>query len=394
MSRKILLVVGLLLTPILAVGGYIVFVAMMVTSMGAAAGCAPSSGTVVPAGSTEPALEVRTTNGTTVTLDGTQLENARRIITVGESLGVPPEGLVVSIVTALQESRLYNYANTSAYPESANYPHDRDGSDHDSVGVFQQRPSAGWGTVRDLMDVNKSARAFFGGPDGPNGGSPRGLLDIPGWQAMTPGEAAQAVQVSAFPSAYDKWVPAAQTIVARYAGSSGNCAAGSGQAALPLAEGFNMTEDFGPRPCPIPLSGGGCGASTWHVGVDLQNWPNACGDPVYAVLPGTVVVSSALTLSIRHPDGFVISYLHMYKSQRFVDVGDRVETGQQVGVVGNVAPSTGCHLDLRINVTGTTNASVASLPQDARMPGWVNPEDFMRLYGVELCPAEWCSRQY
>lgn len=56
------------------------------------------------------------------------------------------------------------------------------------------RPAAGWGTVAELMDP--TARAFYGGPTGPNHPSPRGLLDIPGWQGMDPGEAAQAVEVS------------------------------------------------------------------------------------------------------------------------------------------------------------------------------------------------------
>jgi murein DD-endopeptidase len=54
------------------------------------------------------------------------------------------------------------------------------------------RPQSGWGTVEELMDPDYQAAAFFGGPDGPNHGSPRGLLDIPGWEEMGKGEAAQA----------------------------------------------------------------------------------------------------------------------------------------------------------------------------------------------------------
>ncbi len=52
------------------------------------------------------------------------------------------------------------------------------------------------------MDPVWSSRAFYGGPSGPNHGSPRGLLDIDGWQTMDPGAAAQAVQVSAYPDRY------------------------------------------------------------------------------------------------------------------------------------------------------------------------------------------------
>src|SRR3712207_8671669 len=51
-----------------------------------------------------------------------------------------------------------------------------------SLGLFQMRPSTGWGTIAELMDAEYQASAFFGGPTGPNHGSPRGLLDIPNWQ--------------------------------------------------------------------------------------------------------------------------------------------------------------------------------------------------------------------
>jgi hypothetical protein len=77
--------------------------------------------------------------------------------------------------------------------------------DRDSVGLFQQRTSQGWGTVSEIMDPNYSARAFFGGPSGPNAGKIRGLLDIRNWQTMPLAKAAQAVQISAFPDAYQKW---------------------------------------------------------------------------------------------------------------------------------------------------------------------------------------------
>jgi len=296
------------------------------------------------------------------------------------------QAMTIAMITALQESGLRNYANSSV-PESLQYPHDAVGSDHDSVNPFQQR--ANWGSVAERMDVTYAAKAFFGGPEGPNKGSPRGLLDIEGWETMAPGEAAQAVQVSAFPDAYDKWLPAAQSIVSSLGGSVRCSNGGAGQAALPLDAPFNMTDDYGPRP------DYGIGASTWHPGVDLQNYPGPCGRPVYAVLPGTVTLSSSLYLSVKHAGGFVVSYLHMYKSDRLVDVGDTVEAGQQIGLTGNVAPSTGCHLDLRINVLGNTNQQVAELAQDPAAPGWVSPEDFMRLFGAPLCDdAASCQRHY
>ncbi len=76
------------------------------------------------------------------------------------------------------------------------------------------RPQAGWGTVAELMEPKFQAAAFFGGPSGPNYPSPRGLLDIPSWQSMGLGEAAQVVEVSAFPDRYNNYAPVAEQILA------------------------------------------------------------------------------------------------------------------------------------------------------------------------------------
>ena len=116
-------------------------------------------------------------------------ENAEVIYKVGKNLGVSDYGIVIALATAMQESSLKNI----------------DYGDRDSVGLFQQRTSQGWGTISEIMDPVYSARAFFGGPTGPNAGKIRGLLDIKNWSTMTLSKAAQAVQISAFPDAYQKW---------------------------------------------------------------------------------------------------------------------------------------------------------------------------------------------
>ena len=129
-------------------------------------------------------------DGSSVTpLTGEMAANARIIIQVGRSLGVSDRGLIVALAAAMQESSLRNITY----------------GDRDSVGVFQQRPSTGWGTRTQLLDVAHAARLFFGGPSNPNKGKTRGLLDIPGWQSMTVTQAAQKVQISAYPNAYAKW---------------------------------------------------------------------------------------------------------------------------------------------------------------------------------------------
>ena len=125
--------------------------------------------------------------------------NARIIIQVGHSLGVSDRGLVIALAAAMQESSLRNVTY----------------GDRDSVGVFQQRPSAGWGSRSALLDVAHASRLFFGGPSNPNKGKTRGLLDIPGWQSMTVAQAAQKVQISAYPHAYAKWEKSATAWLAQ-----------------------------------------------------------------------------------------------------------------------------------------------------------------------------------
>lgn len=145
-------------------------------------------------------------------LSESQSTVAKAYIAVGRSRGVPDDGVVVALMMALQESGLQMLANP-AVPESLSFPHDGVGSDHDSVGSAQQRPSSGWGSVEQLMQAAYNAEAFYGGPQGPNHGSPRGLLDVQGWQQMDKGAAAQAVQGSAFPERYAKWLPEAEAIL-------------------------------------------------------------------------------------------------------------------------------------------------------------------------------------
>ncbi|GAP53518.1 hypothetical protein AHiyo6_00830 [Arthrobacter sp. Hiyo6] len=162
-------------------------------------------------------LTVSGPRGTPMTLSTRQQEVARAYISVGRALNVSRQGIQISIMTALQESGLRMLANP-AVPESLDFPNDGLGYDHDSIGSAQQRPSAGWGRVQDLMRPEYNAAAFFGGASGPNRGSPRGLLDIGGWDRMSLGAAAQAVQVSAFPELYDRWEPAAASIISSLGG--------------------------------------------------------------------------------------------------------------------------------------------------------------------------------
>ncbi len=131
----------------------------------------------------------KNTSGAITPLNDTRRANASVIVQVGRDLGVPDYGIVIALATAMQESSLRNI----------------DWGDRDSLGLFQQRPSVGWGTPEQIMDPVFATKAFFGGPSNPNPGKTRGLLDYSGWQSMSLTVAAQKVQKSAYPEAYAKW---------------------------------------------------------------------------------------------------------------------------------------------------------------------------------------------
>ncbi|MFD3444974.1 LysM peptidoglycan-binding domain-containing protein [Microbacteriaceae bacterium 4G12] len=134
------------------------------------------------------AVATPTTSGV-VPMTNEMRRNASTIVSIGRELGVSDYGIVIALAAAAQESTLRNI----------------DFGDRDSLGLFQQRPSMGWGSRERLLDPSWAVRTFFGGPRNPNAGLTRGLLDIPNWKSMTVTQAAQAVQISAYPDAYAKW---------------------------------------------------------------------------------------------------------------------------------------------------------------------------------------------
>jgi hypothetical protein len=111
-----------------------------------------------------------------------QRANAATIVQVGLALGIPERGLIIAVATAMQESSLYNLGHLG------------ERNDHDSLGLFQQRPSMGWGTPEQVTDPVYAATAFY-----------LALQRVPNWQSLELTVAAQSVQRSAFPNAYAKW---------------------------------------------------------------------------------------------------------------------------------------------------------------------------------------------
>jgi hypothetical protein len=123
-------------------------------------------------------------------LSQAQMNHAAVIVRVAQERGLPRRAMLVAMMTGMQESSLRNLANPSV-PASLNRPNEGSGENFDSIGVFQQRPSQGWGTVAQLMNPRYAADAFY-----------ERLLKVSDWESKSLGAAAQAVQRSAVPDAY------------------------------------------------------------------------------------------------------------------------------------------------------------------------------------------------
>ncbi|MFJ1817807.1 MULTISPECIES: hypothetical protein [unclassified Streptomyces] len=138
--------------------------------------------------------------GRTYWMSPEQAVNAATISAVGTSRGMPERAVTIALATALQESGLRNIEH----------------GDRDSLGLFQQRPSQGWGTEKQILDPVYSAGEFY-----------RHLAEVPGYSRLPLTVAAQRVQRSAFPQAYAKHEPDAALLAAALTGrapASLNCA--------------------------------------------------------------------------------------------------------------------------------------------------------------------------
>ncbi|MEU8026508.1 hypothetical protein AB0B88_30320 [Micromonospora haikouensis] len=128
-----------------------------------------------------------------IDLDAEQTANAKAIIAATKKAGLDERAAVISIGTALQESKLQNLGHLG------------DRNDHDSLGLFQQRPSSGWGSPEQITDPQYATTAFL-----------KGLRQVDGWQDMPLTDAAQTVQVSAYPDAYAQWEQQAADLVTQH----------------------------------------------------------------------------------------------------------------------------------------------------------------------------------
>lgn len=163
-----------------------------------ATACTPATGAVVGIGEVEG-----------VSVDGfsaEQIANVATVVKVGRELKLPPKAWQIAIMTILVEAQALNL----------------DYGDRDSQGLYQQRPSSGWGTIEQITDPVLATKAFFGLADHTDN---PGLVDLEGWESMAPGDAAQAVQRSAFPDAYALREQDAQRLLKEVGGADAAAAA-------------------------------------------------------------------------------------------------------------------------------------------------------------------------
>lgn len=128
-------------------------------------------------------------------MDAWQRENARFLIAIVKGHDLGKHEAVIALATAIVESWLYNYT-----PEV----------DHDSGGLFQQRPSVGWGSAREVRHKKKAIEGFLG--VGTHTDNPGLIQAVPDHDEADVGEAAQTVQQSAHPERYGKQAGTARTI--------------------------------------------------------------------------------------------------------------------------------------------------------------------------------------
>jgi len=290
-----------------------------------------------------------------------QARNAAVIVAVGQRMNVPVRGWVIAVATALQESDLINSGAATG---------------HDSLGLFQQRPSQGWGTPEQIMNPDYAASKFY-----------EHLLRVPGWQTMPLTDAAQAVQRSAFPDAYQKHEARATEIVKAYTGGT-----------LPACDPAAVSAAGWTRPAPGPIvSGFRTAERPEHDGVDIGAPRGTAIRAASAGVVVTVLCNVAGTsypptggplpcdsdgnpglggcgwyVQIRHAGDVVSRYCHMLR-QPAVRVGQTVTAGQPIGIVGTSGNSSGPHLHFEIH-----------LGYPATRDNATDPAAFMAAHGVPM----------
>lgn len=345
--------------------------------------CKPSAGAALSTGSdgstsasTNGSTTFTSSTGESLPLNGNALKYAQAIIAEGQKRGLPADQIAAALATVAVESRFRMYANP-AVPESMSIPHDAVESDHDSVGLFQQRNS--WGSAADRMDPTKSAGLFYD----------RLVPWVQKHPGASVGQMAQGVQVSAFPDRYAAWEQTVRQLIGNVGGTTCSTATGEGWA-YPLSGFSPVTSDWETaRMHPV------LGYARPHWGVDIGA---PMGTQIVAAADATVKEAQCdpgegalCWVALDTADGWRIRYLHIITNSWTVKVGQKVTKGQPVAQVGSTGVGTGAHLHVEtINLanlakhgTGTMCAMDATW-QDACQ----NPKEVFNQHGVNLDTGE------
>jgi hypothetical protein len=208
-----------------------------------------------------------------VVVSGTQARNAALISGISIRRGMPAHAATIALATALQESKLYNLR----------------GGDRDSLGLFQQRPSQGWGTPRQILDPVHATNAFYDA-----------LVRVDGYETLPVTEAAQEVQRSGFPSAYAVYEKDARAMASALTGfspaafwchapePSGTPAPAARRA---IAVRRALTPVFGPTGVSV--------ASGSHVQVGVSSRPHGWAVASYLVTHASALAISRITYAGR-----------------------------------------------------------------------------------------------
>jgi murein DD-endopeptidase MepM/ murein hydrolase activator NlpD len=301
-------------------------------------------------------------------LTESQVRNAAIIIRTGQDMKVPPRGWVIGVATALQESWL------------TNLPHLGSRNDHDSIGLFQQRPSQGWGTVEQLSDPGYQSGKFF-----------EKLVRIANWQLLPLTVAAQRVQISAFPNAYAKHEPLASKTVDALTGGASR-AVGNDLVLRCVAAGEIAASGWTVPVIGTVTSGFRTASRPGHNGVDIAV-PK--GTEVHAAAAGVILVARCNAhigavpytcdrdggmfvqccgcyVDILHAGNVITRYCHMMV-RPYVSVGQFVAAGEVIGRSGSSGNSSGPHVHFEVH-----------LNRDASGQGAIDPVPFMNQVGSSL----------
>ena len=325
--------------------------------------CTPSTSAVQvaneeqPLPTTEPGRQVTVPlnpqgKQNSVNWDAEQRRWASVITNVARGRGLLPRAAVIAVATAMQESALRNI----------NY------GDRDSLGLFQQRPSQGWGTAAQITDAVYASNSFY-----------KRLETVGKWQTTPLTVVAQAVQRSGLPDDYAKWEKSAGELVVKSWGKGAVLSLTSGCDAAENAADSSDRKGSGDWALPVENSristpykaGGGMWSSGSHTGVDF---PVPTGTRVQAVGTGTVVEAGwggayGNNVVIKMIDGTYTQYAHL--SRITVSTGQTVKTRQQIGISGATGNVTGPHLHLEAR-TGPAYGSD------------IDPVSYLRSHGLSL----------